>query len=106
MIRNYVHEHFAKHPVEPKRDGYRVAPRIVCADGFSLSVQASFGHYCSPKNTVGPHSSVEVGFPEKADGTPARPRSLGRTPDGGIWGYVPVDIVNRLIRRHGGVKEN
>ena len=104
MTRDYVHEHFAKHPGE-RYTGMRVAPRIICADGFSLSVQASTGHYCSPKNTDGPYTLVEVGFPETAGGQPARPRALGSTPDCGVWGYTPVGTVNNIIRRHGGVKE-
>ena len=25
-----------------------VRPKVVCADGFSVSIQASFSHYCTP----------------------------------------------------------
>ena len=40
---------------------------IKCADGFTMSVQASRGNYCSPRNDSGPYDSVEVGFPSSFD---------------------------------------
>ena len=40
------------------------APRIVCADGASLSVQASKNHYCSPRlDDIFSYDRVEVGYP-------------------------------------------
>jgi len=39
-----------------------VAP-IVCADGVTLSVQATNSHYCTPRTDYGPYSAVEVGYP-------------------------------------------
>ena len=38
-------------------------PRIVCADGFSMSVQAHGGSYCTPRQAEGPHTHMEGGFP-------------------------------------------
>lgn len=38
-------------------------PRITCKDGATLSVQASSGHYCSPRTNHATWSSVEVGSP-------------------------------------------
>lgn len=62
--------------------GMLVTRRIVCADGFSLSVQASWAHYCldadgrRPSGIDGdpadrnsgssmPYTAVEVGFPSE-----------------------------------------
>lgn len=47
----------------PEDLSYPIAKRIVCADGFSLSVQANQGAYCAPRNNRGPWYEVEVGFP-------------------------------------------
>jgi hypothetical protein len=43
--------------------GFYPAPRIVCKNGFNLSVQASRSHYCSPKSDTGSYTHVEVGYP-------------------------------------------
>jgi hypothetical protein len=42
---------------------FPLSKRIRCVDGFSLSVQATWGAYCTPRRNVGPWSAVEVGFP-------------------------------------------
>ena len=34
-----------------------VREHVVCADGFTLSVQASDFHYCTPRSKEGPKSS-------------------------------------------------
>jgi hypothetical protein len=41
-----------------------IRPQIICNDGTFLSVQASDGHYCQPReNKAWPYSLVEVGYP-------------------------------------------
>ncbi|MED5369002.1 MAG: hypothetical protein VX978_05865 [Pseudomonadota bacterium] len=38
--------------------------QVVCADGFSMSVQAHNGAYCSPRiDNAESYDEVEVGFP-------------------------------------------
>jgi hypothetical protein len=39
------------------------APRVICNDGVSLSVQVGEGLYCTPRDNYAPWSKVEVGFP-------------------------------------------
>lgn len=93
---DYVNAHLAAHPGP-------VRPRLYCADGYSLSVQASAGHYCRPRtDDATEYSMVEVGFPVTADGKTSRPTALGK-PDGGVYAWVPVRDVNVLIKRHGGL---
>jgi len=82
--------------------GRNPARRIVCADGFHMSVQASDGHYCEPRNDDGPYTRVEVGFPSEYDLLLDAYR--GEDGDTDVYGYVPVPIVLEVIRRHGGVK--
>ena len=42
---------------------YKKNKRIECADGFSMSVQASVHNYCEPRNdNAVSYTEVEVGF--------------------------------------------
>jgi hypothetical protein len=82
------------------------APRIVCVDGFSMSVQASSCHYCSPRENDGPYSSVEVGFPSARVETfmPYIDGDEDTDPTETVYGYVPVEIVAAVVAEHGGFK--
>lgn len=75
-------------------------PEIECADGFTMSVQASLWHYCSPKADVGPWSAVEVGFPSEPEPL------LGQTAptENVVYGWVPIKNVAAVIDKHGGFK--
>jgi hypothetical protein len=76
----------------------KVAPRITCQDGTTLSVQASENHYCTPRSNYGPYSHVEVWcvtapfteFDYNTDGEPAS--------------QVPIEQVVQFIDNHGGFK--
>jgi len=76
---------------------------VVCADGLEMSVQASHGAYCSPRDDVGPYESVEVGFPsypvmelfEYAED----PSDLENT----VYGWVPMELVRKIIYVRGGM---
>ena len=87
-----------------------LSKHIVCKDGTTLSVQASENHYCRPRKNNGPYNCVEVGYPsakppekwakffdgayddtwEETDGT------------GSVYGYVPIELVQKYIESHGG----
>jgi len=82
---------------------YAVVPAITCADGFTVSVQASRGHYCSPRDDFGPYSSFELGFPSEPDHLIMEYAENPSEPTGTIYGWVPVDVVEQLIENHGGV---
>jgi len=84
------------------------APRIYCKDGkLSLSVQASRHHYCSPRDDFAEYYKVEVGYPSRVP-----PKEWAKYFDGefkrttakkGVYGYVPVKIVEKWIEEHGGI---
>lgn len=80
--------------------------RIECKDGFSISVQASHYSYCTPRrNKAWPYSNVELGYPSKLDDLIedyAEEPGTTRT----VYGYVPIEIVNQLIEKHGGIFNN
>jgi hypothetical protein len=80
-------------------------PRLYCNDGYSVSVQASEFHYCSPRlNGLQDYKRVELGFPNMED------ELINEYADGGddytdtVYGYVPIEIVEKLIEKHGGIK--
>lgn len=88
--------------------GYlRPIPRVICADGFSMSVQARSSAYCLPRNSSGPWSAVEIGFPN-ASVEAFMPYIKGdddADPTEVVYGYVPLRTVAGVIASHGGFAE-
>lgn len=107
--------------------------KIVCEDGFSVSVIAGGGTYCSPRVSFcacahlpdddwddrirlrneqshlypGPYSAVEVGFPSERPEPWEDWQPYCDEPDRPtetIYSYVPVQLVRALIATHGGEK--
>ena len=90
-------------------------PEIVCQDGFTMSVQSSWAHYCSPRpeyteraydaEEPGPFFTLEVGFPSERPEPWAEWKewcdSTTETTDT-VYGYVPVEAVRALVALHGG----
>lgn len=80
--------------------------RIVCADGFSMSVIAGGGAYSSPRFDNGPYGSVEIGFPserpEPWDNLWSAYVEGDDDPTESVYPYVGVDSVRALIASHGG----
>ena len=76
---------------------------IKCADGFSMSVQASRGSYCSPRDDSGPYDSVEVGFPSSFDVYLHQYAEDPGQPTNTVYGWVPADTVIMCIDAHGGM---
>lgn len=84
-----------------------IAPKVKCADGVELSVQASKYHYCSPREDAGPHSCVEVGYIEKGGEIVTPPDDWREHTDGpdfpnSVYAYVPIKKVEDFIAAHGG----
>lgn len=81
--------------------------RIVCNDGFSVSVQAFSAAYCLPReDKAWPYTHVELGYPSSGDELIEEYCEwLTEDPTDNVYGYVPIDIVNKLIEKHGGIKE-
>lgn len=77
--------------------------RVVCADGFTVSVQASRIRYCVPRNNSGPYSAVELGFPSEGDSLIQGYAEDQDQPTNTVYGWVPADIVRQLIAKHGGI---
>lgn len=79
-------------------------PHIVCVSGLGMSVQASAFHYCTPRESEGPWSTVEIGFPtERVEELMPYMEDWGDTkPTEAVYAYVPVEIVAQVIADNGG----
>jgi hypothetical protein len=72
---------------------HRPNQRVECADGFSMSVQASSYNYSHPRRDLAPsYSQVEVGMPNSPD-------DLTNT----VYPYVPRQVIVDVICKHGGI---
>ena len=81
----------------------RPCSKIVCYDGFEVSVQASASHYCGPRDNFGPYIEVELGFPlEPVEAWMDYAENPDR-PTGTVYGYVPIELVEAVLEAHGGV---
>ena len=81
-------------------------PQIVCADGFKMSVQVGFSLYSTPKKVAKRYSAVEIGFPSEHE--PLIEEFAERVEDeidytDTVYPYVPVRIVDKVLKKHGGI---
>lgn len=99
---DYVNDFLAKN--RPNSD-YPVAPPMFFKRGnASISVQASSGHYCSPKDNKGPYTMVEVLVPSPRFKVPKSFGKPRKFEDGArLYSFVPVSAVNAEIARRGGL---
>ena len=75
----------------------RIAPAILCKDGFAMSIQASSEHNCTPRDDDGPWIEFEV----KANDSPKMLEPYLMIDD--TYTKVPIDILRKLIDIHGGI---
>lgn len=92
----------ALHRVYEIRGAVVPIPPLVCADGLSVSVQASEGHYCHPKSNSGPWSEYEILVNKNhAEGLLAWRSDDFR--DDVVCAFVPSNVLVNFINEHGGV---
>jgi|TARA_B100000085_G_C18503929_1_gene496721 hypothetical protein len=81
-------------------------PRIVCADGFSISVQAFDTSYCTPRQDEGPHTHMEGGFPSVEPSQQLAVYAENRDDlCETVYPYVPREVFEREFALHGGIVE-
>lgn len=98
--------------------GKTVRPIIILNDGHAISIQASLTHYCEPRRnpwfSSDTYQKMEVGFPtfidpdldEWAETMPIFDDNGEMTDEEektGVYGWVPVDILQKVIDKHGGI---
>lgn len=81
-------------------------PWMECVDGFSVSVQGGKGNYCEPREDFAEeYISVELGFPSEHEPLLDEYQEGERTdPTDTVYGWVPVELVEEIIEKHGGLK--
>ena len=77
--------------------------RIVCSDEFSMSVQASEYSYCKPRDDIGPWIEVECGYPSEEEPLLMKWAEDPNRPTDTVYGWVPVGVVLRVVKNHGGM---
>ena len=78
--------------------------RILCKDGFEMSVQAAASVYCAPRFTnATAYTSVEVGFPTEEEPLLMAYAESPHNPTGTVYGWVPSHLILDVIAKHGGM---
>ena len=105
--RNVDEKDYRGTPLEEHyQDGIRRftrTPPVICEDGFKMSVQASETHYCEPKGFADEYTEVEIGFPNRNEELLMDYCEDFENLCGTVYGYVPVELVDRVIEKHGGI---
>ena len=92
-----LQKHLATETIDEFGTTYKEPVDLVkCADGTTLSVQASEYHYCSPRDNEGPYTAVEVWLA-------STPVTEFEYSDDDPSAYVPIEDVVRFIDNHGGM---
>lgn len=79
-------------------------PRIRCADGFTISIQAGEHMYCSPRDNGGWWYQFEAGFPSaKPSDEMMQYAENPDEPTETVYGYVPIEVLQRELDSHGGI---
>lgn len=77
---------------------------VVCADGFTMSVQAHEGSYCSPRITgAESYTAAEVGFPSLPESLLMKWAEKPDSPTKTVYGWVPRQVIINVIAKHGGM---
>ena len=77
---------------------------VVCADGFSMSVQASEFSYCEPRESgASRYTAVEVGYPSQREELLMQWCEDAEEPTQTVYGWVPSQTVALVVAKHGGV---
>ncbi len=81
---------------------------LLLADGTTLSIQASWGHYCSPKEnspsgSYDIYDSFEIGFPSNPIDEIINYAEDKERPTDTVYAYVPKQLIRDLISARGGV---
>ena len=111
--------------IDPRDPRYRIGPRnprIVCRDGFSMSVQAQYGCYCIPEETNARHTHLECGFPssiplteelrqhiechemyDRETGEERTDFTLEELYTKSVYPHVPRHVIEKEFALHGGI---
>lgn len=84
------------------KNGFICRP-VKCKDGFTISIQGSEYHYCTPKRRSAYYEELEMGFPSEHEPLLDMYAEYPETPKETIYAYVPVELVEEILKKHGGI---
>jgi hypothetical protein len=89
--------------VSPKDRGDR--RRFVCGNGLSFSLRAGKYLFSKPQSETGPWESVEVAYTSRPvpELFPYEQRPPQRNSRESVYQYVPVEVVDDIIEKNGGI---
>lgn len=77
--------------------------RIVCNDGFNFSAQGGYGMYSNPRSASDRFDELELGYPSDEEELIMEYAETPESPTDTVYGYVPCDIIQKVITKHGGI---
>ena len=78
--------------------------KVVCSDGFTMSVQANQYAYCEPRLTnAEQYTHVEIGYPTSLESLILEYAEDQTKPTETVYAYVPAALVYAVIVKHGGM---
>ena len=78
--------------------------KIICKDGFTMSVQANEGVYCSPRvDNAKRYIAVEVGYPSTPEPLLMEWAENEDRPTDTVYGWVPSERISLVCIKHGGI---
>lgn len=80
-------------------------PRVLCADGFTVSVQAGCGIYSTPHGNADAYTHVELGYPSRKEEALLKYAENRKLPTDTVYAYVPVELVDKVLEAHGGITD-
>lgn len=93
-VKEWLRETFKREPV-----GCLIRPHAKCKDGFHISIQAGAYHYCAPRRDLKDceYTLLELGCPSEWEELIEKHRV------GTIYPYVPIEVVEQVVKKHGGI---
>jgi len=78
--------------------------KVVCADGFSMSVQAGEFNYSSPRvDGASRYFSVEIGYPSQRESLIIEYAENPNRPTETVYPWVPSAVISLICAKHGGI---
>jgi len=98
-------EVFFKLGSSSQENTFLLTKRIECPDGFSMSVQASYSAYCTPRITLrnkclNIYTHFEVGYPSHEEELLMPYAENPSIPTDTVYPYVPKEVVDQIIAKH------
>ena len=78
--------------------------KITCKDGFTMSVQANEGAYCTPRRDGAlKYTAVEVGYPSEREDLLIEWAETPGKPCDTVYVWVPATQITLVVAKHGGI---